>query len=52
MSAPSKDFWSALADLKLEQTCIVAPVENGYPLAPNVEVVPATELANVLRAIG
>lgn len=49
--APTKGFWSALADLKLEQTYIVAPVENGYPLAPNVEVVPATELANVLRAI-
>jgi len=52
-SAPAltKGFWSALTDLKLEQTYIVAPVENGYPLAPNVEVVPATELANVLRAI-
>lgn len=47
--APTKGFWSALADLKLEQTYIVAPVENGYPLAPNVEVVPAAELATVLR---
>lgn len=51
MSAPTKSFWSVLTDLKLEQTYIIAPVENGYPLAPNVEVVPATELANVLRAI-
>ncbi|MBI4939066.1 MAG: ATP-binding protein [Nitrosomonadales bacterium] len=52
-SAPAltKGFWSALADLRLEQTYIVAPVENGYPLAPNVEVVPATELANALKAI-
>ncbi len=49
--ATTKGFWSAMADLKLEQTFIVATVENGYPLAPNVEVVPATELANVLRAI-
>ena len=49
--APTKGFWSALADLKLEQTYIVAPVDNGYPLAPNVEVVPATKLANMLRAI-
>jgi len=51
MSAPSKCFWLALTDLKVEQTYIVAPVENGYPLAPNVEVVPAMELANMLRAI-
>ncbi len=49
--APTKGFWLAMNDLKLEQAYIVAPVENGYPLAPNVEVVPATELANVLRAI-
>ncbi len=49
--APTKGFWLAMNDLKLEQAFIVAPVENGYPLAPNVEVVPATELANVLRAI-
>ena len=46
---PTKGFWLAMNDLKLEQAYIVAPVENGYPLAPNVEVVPARELANVLR---
>lgn len=52
-SAPalSKGFWSAMSDLKLDHAYIVAPVENGYPLAANVDVVPATELANVLRAI-
>lgn len=52
-SAPTltKGFWSALADLKLDQTYVVAPIGNGYPLTPNVEAVPATELANVLRAI-
>jgi hypothetical protein len=49
--APAKGFWSAMEDLKLEQAYIVAPIENGYPLATNVEVVPATELANALRAI-
>jgi len=38
-------------DLKLEQAYIAAPVKNGYPLAPNVEVVPAIELANVLKTI-
>ena len=52
-SAPAltKGFWSALADLKLEQAYIVAPVEKGYPLAPNVEVVSAAELASFLGAI-
>jgi hypothetical protein len=52
-SAPalSKGFWSAMSDLKLEHAYIVAPVENGYPLAANVDVVPATKLSNVLRAI-
>jgi predicted AAA+ superfamily ATPase len=52
-SAPSmtKGFWSAMADLKLEKTYIVAPVENSYPLAPNVEVIPAAGLANVLRDV-
>ena len=52
-SAPSmtKGFWSAMADLKLEKTYIVAPVKNNYPLTPNVEVIPAAGLANVLRDI-
>jgi len=52
-SAPklSKGFWSAMADLQLEKAYIVAPVESGYPLAPDVEVVPAVELANVLSGI-
>lgn len=52
-SAPalSKGFWSALNDLQLDQAYVVAPVESGYPLAPNVEVVAATELANVLAGI-
>lgn len=52
-SAPalSKGFWSALNDLQLDQAYVVAPVESGYPLAPNVEVVAATELTNVLAGI-
>ena len=49
--APSKGFWSAISDLKLDHTYIVAPVEHGYPLAPNVEVVAAAELVKVLQAI-
>jgi hypothetical protein len=52
-SAPtlSKGFWSALADLKLDHAYVIAPVENGYPLASNVDVVPAAELVKVLQAI-
>ena len=53
-SAPSatKGFWSALADLKPDHTYVVAPVESGYPLAPQVDVIAATELANLLRTMG
>lgn len=52
-SAPalSKGFWSAKNDLNLERVCVVAPVESGYPLAPDVEVVPAVELAAWLSAL-
>ncbi len=49
--APSKGFWSAISDLKLAHTYIVAPVDNGYPLAANVEVVAAAELARVLQML-
>lgn len=47
----TKGFWLAMDDLKLEQAYIVAPVEHRYPLAPNVEVIPAVQLADVLRTI-
>lgn len=52
-SAPKlgKGFWSALSDLKLDRAYIIAPIDNGYPLANDVEVVPATELVNVLQSL-
>lgn len=52
-SAPalSKGFWSAMSDLNPEKACIVAPVASAYPLAPNVEVVPAAGLAAALANI-
>jgi len=52
-SAPalSKGFWSALSDLKLDHAYVIAPVQNGYPLAVNVDVVPAVELIKVLQAL-
>ena len=45
-SAPTltKGFWSAVDDLALERVYVIAPVETGYPLSQNVEVVPAIEL--------
>lgn len=45
-SAPtlSKGIWSALSDLELERAYVIAPVEAGYPLAKNVDVIPAVEL--------
>lgn len=47
-----KGFWSALNDLQLDRVYVIAPVEVGYPLAPNVEVVAATGLANLLSKSG
>lgn len=45
-SAPalSKGFWSAMSDLQLERAYVIAPVESGYPLGQNVEVVSAVDL--------
>lgn len=52
-SAPSlsKGFWSAMNDLGLERACVIAPVETGYPLANNVEVIAASRLAEAIRSI-
>jgi len=52
-SAPalSKGCWTAIADLEVDRTYVVAPVESGYPLADNVDVVPATGLATLLLTL-
>lgn len=52
-SAPTltKGCWTAIADLKLTHTYIVAPVASGYPLAENIEVVPAVGLASLLLTL-
>jgi predicted AAA+ superfamily ATPase len=52
-SAPklTKGFWSAMNDLKLDHAYLVAPVQSGYPLASNVDVIPAAELATLLFSI-
>ncbi len=52
-SAPTltKGFWSAVGDLGLEQVYVIAPVETGYPLGQNVNVVPAIELDKLCAAL-
>lgn len=52
-SAPalSKGFWSAMNDLQPERAYIVAPVETAYPVAENVEVLPAIELAQLCTSL-
>ena len=41
---PSKGFWTALADLGEVRAYVIYPGKERYPLAPNVEVLPATQL--------
>lgn len=48
---PSKGFWSAMSDLQLAHAYVIAPVQSGYPLARDVDVVPAAELAALLQTI-
>jgi predicted AAA+ superfamily ATPase len=52
-SAPtlSRGFWSAMDDLGLEQVYVIAPVETGYPLGQNVEVVPAVDLKKLCEEL-
>lgn len=44
----TKGFWAALADLQVNQTYVVAPVDEGYPVKHNVMVCP---LATCLKRI-
>ena len=48
-SAPmvTKGFWRALDDLEIDEAWIVAPVKEGYPLGPNVNVVPLADLPHI-----
>lgn len=47
---PTKGFWIALGDLKIERAFVVAPVARRYPLARGVDVLPVWELAGALAA--
>src|SRR3989338_4052105 len=52
-SAPTltKGFWSAGGGLALERVYVIAPVETGYPLGQNVDVIPAIELNKLCAAL-
>ena len=45
---PTRGFWQALVDLQTTEAYVVAPVEQRYPLAEKVEVIPIGAIAAVL----
>lgn len=44
----SKGFWQSLQDVRPHQTFIVAPVQQRWPFADGVEVIPVGDIAGVL----
>jgi hypothetical protein len=48
---PTKGFWTALEDLDLERAYVVAPVQDSYPLAEGVGVVPVPMLKELLAEL-
>ena len=44
----SKGFWQSLQDVRPHQTFIVAPVQQRWPFADGVEVIPVGDIAEVL----
>jgi predicted AAA+ superfamily ATPase len=44
----SKGFWQSLHDVRPHQTYIVAPVQQRWPFADGVEVIPVGDIAEVL----
>ena len=44
----SKGFWQSLHDVRPHQTFIVAPVQQRWPFADGVEVIPVGDIAEVL----
>jgi predicted AAA+ superfamily ATPase len=47
---PTKGFWHAIEDLRVDSAYVVAPVERRYPLAQDVEVIPVHELPAVFSS--
>lgn len=48
-AAPSRGFWSALADLNGARGFVVCPAEERYPLGKNVYTLPVRELTRFFR---
>ncbi len=44
----TKGFWQSLEDLGVDRAYVVAPVQEGWSLAANVEVLPVGRLPQVL----
>jgi hypothetical protein len=49
---PARGFWQALADLEIREAFVVAPVEEAYPIAQGVTVVPVAEVGRIVDALG
>lgn len=47
----TKGFWQSLQDLGVERAYVVAPVEQGWPLTANVDVLPLAQLPQVLAKL-
>jgi len=45
---PARGFWQALQDIGAERAYVVAPVEQGWPLAEHVQVIGVADLPAVL----
>jgi predicted AAA+ superfamily ATPase len=43
----SKGFWQSLKDIQPHKTYIVAPVQQRWPFAEGVEVIPVGDIASV-----
>lgn len=48
---PSKGFWHALEDLRIERAFVVAPVPEAYPIAANATVLPVGQVRQVVQAL-
>ncbi len=44
---PTRGFWQALQDLRIEQAYVIAPVAQRYPLVKGVEVLPVWEVGTI-----
>lgn len=47
----SKGFWQSLKDIQPQQTYIVAPVQQRWPFAKDVEVIAVSDIASIFAAL-